>query len=411
MFNFRKKKSTDFFVSIGAGINQIPLIVEAKKANFQVIGVDINASAPGFYHCDLKVQESIEDYENIYIKLRELLVDGKISAVMTKSYGNAIITTSFLCEKFGLPFIPFEESKKFLNKRVTKKIYTDLHIPVPGLLPITPKTKIQALRESVFPLIAKPQTGHAKIDVKLLKSRDELSEFISQHHGEDFIYEKFIEGHEIICAGQIHQRKYYNIMISDKRTSPQPYFADIMHSTPSVYSHLTESVTETGQKIAEAFNIQTSPMIMEFVIDKNDKPYLLESVPEFGGEFIPDVMIPAATGYNHLRNAINAATGIDFRIPGKNKKMINIPVVVKYITGENGVLASCNTDTVKKMDGIVFSRIFKDIGSKISPPASNHDRIGVIVARGKTVEDAIETAGFAESKMNIRIRKEGADEN
>jgi tRNA1(Val) A37 N6-methylase TrmN6 len=63
MFNFRKKKSLDFFVSIGAGVNQIPLIVEAKKANFQVIGVDLNAAAPGFYHCDLKVQESIEDYE------------------------------------------------------------------------------------------------------------------------------------------------------------------------------------------------------------------------------------------------------------------------------------------------------------------------------------------------------------
>lgn len=409
MFNFKKRRSLDFFVSIGAGINQIPLIIEAKKANFQVIGVDINASAPGFYHCDLKVQESIEDYENIYIKLRELLVDGKISAVMTKSYGNAIITTSYLCEKFGLPFIPFEESKKFLNKRVTKKIYNELKIPVPQILPITPKTKISALKESIFPVIAKPQTGHAKINVKLLKNRDELSSFISQHKDEDFIYERFVEGREIICAGQIHQRKYYNITISDKRTSPQPYFADIMHTTPSVYSHLSAQIIEIGQKITEAFNIQTSPMIMEFVIDKDDRLYLLESVPEFGGEFIPDVMIPSATGYNHLRNSINAATGLDFRIPVQ--KMINIPVVVKYITGENGILSSCSTDTVKSINGVIFSRIFKDIGSKISPPSSNHDRIGVIVAKGKTVDEAISIAELAESKMNIRIKKEGVDEN
>lgn len=409
MFNFRKKKSLDFFVSIGAGVNQIPLIVEAKKANFQVIGVDINAAAPGFYHCDLKVQESIEDYENIYIKLRELLVDGKISAVMTKSYGNAIITTSFLCEKFGLPFIPFEESKKFLNKRITKKIYNELGIPVPELLAITQKTKINSLKDNIFPIIAKPQTGHAKINVKLLKSKDELSLFISQHQGEEFIYERFIEGSEIICAGQIHQQKYYNILISDKKTSPHPYFADIIHSTPSLYSHLADRITEAGQKIAEAFNIQTSPMIMEFVIDKDDNLFLLESVPEFGGEFIPDVMIPSATGYNHIRNSINAATGINFREPGK--KLFNIPVVVKYITGENGILSSCSVDTVKKIDGIIFSRIFKDIGSKISPPASNHDRIGVIVAKGKTLEDAIQTAEFAEKKMNIRIRKDDADEN
>ncbi|HPF05386.1 MAG TPA: ATP-grasp domain-containing protein [Spirochaetota bacterium] len=409
MFNFRKKKSLNFFVSIGAGVNQIPLIVEAKKANFQVIGVDINAAAPGFYHCDLKIQESIEDFENIYIKLRELLVDGKISAVMTKSYGNAIITTSFLCEKFGLPFIPFEESKKFLNKKITKKIYTEQNIPVPEILPITQKTKTASLNDKIFPVIAKPQTGHAKIDVKLLYSKDELSSFISLHQGEDFIYERFIEGHEIICAGLIHQQKYYNIMISDKKTSPLPYFADVLHSTPSIYSHMVEQIVETGQKIAEAFNIQTSPMIMEFVIDNNNKLYLLEAVPEFGGEFIPDIMIPSSTGYNHIRNSINAATGINFREP--NRKILNTPVVVKYITGENGTLTSCNTDTVKKIDGIIFSRIFKDIGSNISPPASNHDRIGVIVAKGKTLEDAIQTAEFAESKMNIRIRKDETDEN
>lgn len=409
MFKFRKRKSLDFFVSIGAGVNQIPLILEAKKANFQVIGVDISSAAPGFYHCDLKIQESIDDYENIYIKLRELLVDGKISAVMTKSYGNAIITTSFLCEKFGLPFIPFEESKKFLNKRTTRKIYTENEIRIPELLPITPRTKINALKDSVFPVIAKPQTGHAKTDVKLLNNKTELSSFISKHQNEDFIYERFIEGREIICAGQIHQRKYYNIMISDKRTSPHPYFVDIMHSTPSVYSHLAEQIIETGQKIAEAFNIQTSPLIMEFVIDKDEKLYLLESVPEFGGEFIPDVMIPASTGYSHIGNAINAATGSEFRM--QLRKITNTPVVVKYLTGENGVLASCNTDSVKKNEGVIFSRIFKDIGSRISPPSSNHDRIGVVVTKGKTIDEAIALAESAEDSLKIRIIKEGADEN
>ncbi|HOP61934.1 MAG TPA: ATP-grasp domain-containing protein [Spirochaetota bacterium] len=409
MLKFRKKKSLDFFVSIGAGVNQIPLIIEAKKANFQVIGVDINASAPGFYHCDLKIQESIQDYQNIYIKLRELLVDGKISAIMTKSYGNAIITTSFLCEKFGLPFIPFEESKKFLNKKTTRKIYSGNGIAVPNILPINLKTRSSSVKDSAFPVIAKPQTGHAKTNVRLLKNHEELTLFQNEHQGEDFIFETFLEGDEIICAGLVHQQKYYNIMISDKKTSPRPYFADIMHSTPSVYSHLDDKISEIGQKIAEAFNIQTSPMIMEFVVDRNENLFLLESVPEFGGEFIPDIMIPAATGYNHIRNAINAATGEPLKFP--LKKSVSIPVVVKYITGEHGTLASCNPDPVKKIDGIVFSRIFKDIGAKISPPETNHDRLGVIVAKGKTVEDAARIASRAESSMNIRIVKENNDEN
>lgn len=409
MFNFRKKKSMDFFVSIGAGINQIPLILEAKKSNFQVIGVDISSSAPGFYHCDLKIQESIEDYENIYVKLRELLVDGKISAIMTKSYGNAITTTSYLCEKFGLPFLPVEDSKKFLNKKITRKIYSDLGIAIPAPLAINPKTRVSSLKEKIFPIIAKPQTGHAKINVTLLNNRDELEKFISEHREEEFLYEKFIEGDEIICSGLIHQRKYMHVMMSDKKATPRPYFADMMHITPSKYSHLTDSVTETGQKIADAFNIETSPMIMEFVVDGDENLYLIEAVPEFGGEFIPDIMVPAATGYNHIRNAIYSAAGIDFKKPSKQSGIT--PVVVKYITGENGILSSCSTDTVKNMEGVIFSRIFKDIGSRIYPPVSNHNRIGVIAARGKSIENAIAIAESAESEMNIRIKNDEPDAN
>src|SRR4030043_2410820 len=105
-----KKKKTQqlpFFVSIGAGLNQIPLIIEAKKLKFHVIGVDNNTAAPGFYSCDLKIQESIENRDTLYKKLRELLIDGDIIGIMTKSYGAAIITTSYLTEKFNIPYLPF----------------------------------------------------------------------------------------------------------------------------------------------------------------------------------------------------------------------------------------------------------------------------------------------------------------
>ena len=112
----KNKGNSRFFVSIGAGLNQLPLIIEAKKNKINVIGVDKNATAPGFVHCDLKIQESIDDYQEIYTKLQELLVDGDIIGILTKSYGNAIVTTSYLAEKFKIPFIPFSTSKLFLDK-------------------------------------------------------------------------------------------------------------------------------------------------------------------------------------------------------------------------------------------------------------------------------------------------------
>lgn len=404
MFRKKIKFSNDYFVSIGAGINQIPLIKEAKKRGFQVIAVDMNSSAPGFYHCDLKIQESIDDAESIYIKLREMLVDGKITSIMTKSYGNAIVTTAYLCEKFGLPFLPLDESRKFLNKKITKKIYNEIGIRTPLTINITSKTKISGIKESSFPLIIKPQSGHAKMDVILINSASELEKFILNHPVQDFIFEQFIRGDEIICAGLVYDKKYYHILMSDKKTTPPPYFADVLHTTPSVHEKLVNKTVETGQLIAETFNIQTSPLIMEFIVDADENIYLIEAVPEFGGEFIPDVMIPAATGYSHLGNTMRASSSYNFKPPVKLNQ--TAAVAVKYITGTDGILTSCSTDTINSIDGILFTRIFKHIGDSTTTPSTNHDRIGVIVSSGKTVEQAVESAMLAENEMNIIIKKE-----
>lgn len=398
MFWKKKKVHTrDVFVSIGAGLNQIPLIKEARNMGFHVIGVDKNSLAPGFQYCDLKIQESIDDYESIFLKLSEIMFDGTISAIMTKSYGNAIITTAYLCEKFAVPSLPFEESKKFLNKKITGKIYTKKGIQVPQAAKINSKNLSRQL-----PIVAKPQKGHAKADVKLLSSKEELNKFLKSHEKNNFIFEKFVFGDEIICAGLIEKGKYFHILMSDKKRTPHPFFVDLMHSTPSKYCHLTDKTVETGQMIAEAFNIQTSPLIMEFIVDADDRLHLLEAVPEFGGEFIPDILVPAATGYNHISGTIRAVTGDHFR--KKIKNTLPSPVVIKYITGTEGILASCSTDSVKLMPDVLFTRIFKNIGSVIKTPEMNHDRIGVIAAKGKTLDQAIATALEAEEKMNIRIK-------
>ncbi len=401
MFRKIKKRSPmNFFVSIGAGINQIPLIKQARNCGFQVIGVDQNSAAPGFYHCDLKIQESVKDYENIYIKLRELLFDGTIAGIMTKSYGDAIITTSYLCEKFDLKHIPFENSVKFIDKRTMSQAYHSTGIPVPPRITLSPRTDISKLPAATFPLIVKPRTGHAKTDVRMIKTAKEFSSFMKNRKPGDYIFEKAVAGEEIISSGIIIDGKYHNIIITDKKTTPEPYFVDVLHTSPSTHSSFTETITETGQKIAEAFEIKNSPMVMEFIV-QGENIYLLEAVPEFGGEFLPDVMVPESTGYSLIENAIRASSGMKFRLPSSS--LPQQAVAVKYITGTEGILKSFNTDSARFTKGLVFMKIFKDVGASVCEPRSNHDRIGVIICRGKNTESAVQACTEAEEKLNIRI--------
>ena len=402
---FFRKKSTELqgkaFVSIGAGANQIPLIKEAKSKGFRIIGVDIDSMAPGFELCDLRIQESTHDYNRIYTSLREALFDSRISGIMTRSYGEAVTTTAFLCEKFGLPFLPFNVCENFTDKLRMKNTMTSNGINTPELIP---NSKLGKLKDKVFPIIKKPVDGYAKKGIKLINNSRELKEEVRPANSKNvFIFEKYIDGDEIIAIGIVHQGNYYLVDITDKTKSVNPPFIDISHTSPSKYSHLNEQITQIGQSAAGAFSIANSPLLMEFIVGKDETLYLIEAMPEFGGESLADIAIPKATGYNFIREAINSHTGSDFHPPvfKKRKKA----VAVQYITAREGKLESFNMKAPLKIKGVFYFNLFKKTGYRVNKLHSNLDRIGVVVAEHDTVEKALAAALAGARAADIQVVK------
>jgi biotin carboxylase len=242
--------------------------------------------------------------------------------------------------------------------------------------------------------------------VRLAHNAKELTDFFSGlHDPENYILERFMQGDEIIAAGIVHEKKYHLVQITDKKTAFPPYFIDMMHTAPSRYCHCAERIAAVGQTVTDAFSITASPLIMEFIVDGNEELHLIEAVPEFGGEFLPDILVPASTGYNLIREAILSMTKKSFTPPPPVKKS-RAAVAVRYITAEKGILASCNPDGPGKEDGTIFARIFKEIGSPVNDPVTNLDRIGVVVVTARNLQDAIALSQKAADNFNIRIKPE-----
>lgn len=402
LWNKRSSDGPHFLVSIGAGINQMPLIKEAKALGFSVIGVDMNPAAPGFLHCDIRIIESVENFKEIFVKLKEFVVAGDITAVLSKSYGTAIKCAAYLAVRFNCTLMPFGRVDDFLHKERMKDVFAQNGIATPPFRIVSDRRKLRFLDEFSFPLIVKPATGHAKKGVRLISDRKELEEHLSEINPGSVLIEEFIEGDEIIAAGLIHRGKYHLVEITDKVLSPHPYFVDLMHLAPSRYFSRSGEVSELGQKIADAFEIITSPLIMEIKINAQHGLSLIEAVPEFGGEFIPDFVIPKRTGYNFISETIKAAAGCDFKLPqaGKRKKCI----AVKYLTGRSGIFTSFNPIKSEEINSLLFYRIFKDIGSHINLPETNHDRIGVVITEGASIREAVDACDQAIEKLAIKIR-------
>ncbi|MFH0975444.1 MAG: ATP-grasp domain-containing protein [Spirochaetota bacterium] len=399
-WKFKKTKPNSLFISIGGGINQIPLIEEAKELGLHTIGVDTNICAAGMHKCDIRIQESIVNYNEIYDKLEELLVEGEITGVLTKSFGPAIKTAAFIAEKLNIPLLPFNKADDLINKEKMKKIFKNNNIKSPDFIIYNKERKNDKIK---YPFVIKPVIGHAKTKVELIYNLKDFNNYTKNISLKDcnYLIEKYIEGNEIIAIGIVYKSKFYLVEITDKTKSAPPYFVDVMHISPSKYIHLWEQIQETGQKVVESFEIYTSPLLMELIVTENEEIYLIETAPEFGGEFISDILIPERTGYNIIKESIKAVINNNFSPPPLKRKFRNA-VVIKYITGTKGILSSFNPIKIK-CRGLIFSRIFKDIGSNIRRPQSNHDRIGIIAAKGRTIEEAVGRADEAEKLLNIRI--------
>lgn len=405
MFKKRKNNSEiKFFISIGAGLNQIPLIKEARKLGFHVIGVDQNTSAPGLLGCDLKIQESISDRAVIYQKLNETLFDGTITGILTRSYGEAIRTSAYLSEKFNIPYIPFKESERFINKNLMKEAFIAGGITASETIKLPPRSKIDKIPQHHFPMICKPVVGHAKKGVTLLHSPADLKKnWPSVKEKKNLIYEKFITGDEVIIIGLVDAGKFYLVDVTDKTVSDGTSFVDLIHSSPSRYFHRREDFINTGQKITDIFRLKSTPLIIECIITTDGRIHVIEAVPEFGGEFLCDIAVPARTGYNIIAQAIRSVTQTGFKPPQAKKP--RKAVVVRYITGPGGRLLSYNPEKPRRNRSVIFSRIFKEIGSSVSVPENNHDRLGVVITLGKNVEEALACAENAIESFNIRIKE------
>jgi len=397
-FHHRRTISRGLLISIGAGLNQIPLIREAKNVGYHVLGVDQNSSAPGLSICDLKVQESVINHEEIYNKIQEFLFDGKVRGVLTRSFGDAVRTTSFLNEYLGIPHIPSSRIDDLIDKTRMKAVLVKNGIKTPEYHIVNTPSQIKK-----FPAVIKPGIGHAKNGVSFVETAKEAEAYFAEQSTKGGILcERFINGNEIIVLGIAHRGKFGIFDITDKITTPLPYFVDIQHSAPSKYINRWNELEILGQKIIEAFGINTSPVVIEIRFDENNEPYVIEVVPEFGGEYLADMLLPERSGLNFMKQAIYAITGDNVQFP--NPKKMNNAVVVKYITGRTGVIDSFRELKKNKNHSILYSSLFKGTGASVHAPVSNHDRLGVVITKGRDVPAAVLNADHVISQYTIRIK-------
>lgn len=301
-------------------MHQIPLIEAAKKLGFKVIGVDQNLSAPGMEHCDLAVQESLTNYRKIKYQIDMFMLDAEIAGVFSASFGEALISWSYLAEQYGCVGPSRTLIERLIDKYETRKMLEGVEkkcefFAQPPYHVVPGKIHRQDIENIGFPLIVKTRSGHGKNHVYEVDNLASLKELFAKStlqklniDPRDLMIEKKIEGDEITVVGLVQNFKYHLISITDKVTSKKAPFIELLHRYPSGCHDRRGEVEAMHQEIVSAIELPDAPLVSEWKL-RSGKYYLVEMSPQIPGEFLGSFLIPSALKYPYFRNLVRVLVG------------------------------------------------------------------------------------------------------
>jgi len=401
MFSFFKADEPEvietpprYFISLGAGQHQIPVIKAAREMGYSVIAVDQNLAAPGFEHADIHLQCSITRPGRIVERIQESFLPGSISGVGCRSFGRANMASALIARRFGTPGIGLETLKLFKNKRKLKERLGQAGLLVPRSYSWRNYYEKVGLRVAALPLLIRPAIGHAKQGIALLTTEKDLLQFIEQNSldRQQWLVEEFIRGQEITVMGYVQSGIYHHVCTTDKITSDHPpLYAEVMHRYPSqIGQNHKDAIEASMQSVVTASGMKQGPLVAEFILgrssnDREDKLYLIECAPEIGGEFLADYLVPAAGGENYFQQIIALLTrNLDFHFAGLNQ---DTAVIIRYILPKDGRLLYLRwPESLESHPGYLFARELKAPGDITRTTNGNLDRLAVFGLTGPAAQ-------------------------
>lgn len=385
-----------YFISIGGGENQLPLIRAVKNAGHRLIIADRNPKAPGFKEADLKILESVTEYRKIYNYILKTLLDAPIVGIGCRSFGKASVSAAYLSDKLRLFGNSVNSVKFFQNKFQYKK-----HLEMNGI-PIPAQYSLQELKKGNinFPAVIKPPDGEAKKGIRLCKTKKELEAVLSEISGE--VYgETFIEGKEYTVLGFVWKGEFILVSVSDKITDTKPPFIELVHKIPVSDTRFIGEFVFLCQRITQLAGLQTGPFTAEFKVNSRSEVFLIEAVPEIGGEFLADHLIPAMLKYDYFKNYVSLMIGKKPEKPAQN-----------YGTNESGYIrfygptkekAFYLGSTVPSNEKIFMEKELKKTGDLLYPSSGNSCRffaLGFKDSDYKLQNISLDRDNYLESKFD-----------
>lgn len=389
---------------LGAGIEQLPGIKQAKLMGLYVIAFDYNPQAPGFEYCDEHYVISTIDIDKAVEKASELLPDG----VITLASDMPMRTVAAIGEKLGLRTIDSQTAIRATDKGIMRRALEEHGVPIPEYHTVNCESDFLCVAQKFIDrdtrFICKPTDNAASRGVVLCDKTTNLENAYkyckdSSRKG-TIIVEEYMEGYEVSVETIAEDGIVHVIAITDKLTSGAPNFVELGHSQPSMLSkEIQETIVDIAVKANKAIGIENGPSHTEIIVTKQG-PKIVELGARLGGDNINTHLVPLSTGVSIVECVIRCALGEPINYLPKYSK----GAAIRFFEGKPGVVKSIRgIDTAKSLTGVITVDSYVNIGDKTDYLHSSDERLGCVVAQADNAEEAINLCEEAKKSIVFDI--------
>ncbi len=397
---------------IGAGVEQVPAIILAKKLGLYVVVSDQNPAAPGFKYADDYFLANTYDYkETVKRAIFCNKTKRKINGVITIA-SDIPLTVAKVAEALNLPGNSIESATLAQDKLLMKQHFKKYGVPIPYFSQVNNKSHLKKLTNNFgFPLIIKPADSRGARGVLLIDKKVGLE--WAYNYSRSFsptqrvMVEEFLEGPQISTESFIYDGFSITPGIADRNYGDlKKYLPFILENGGTTPSQLDEpnqnAVKKTAELAATTLGIKRNSAKGDMVLTK-DGPKVIEIAARISGGYFATDEIPLVTGVNLVKHVIETALGqkpkLEEMIP--KKKMV---LIQRYFFPKPGKLKEIRgISNIKRLKFVKLFKIYAKPGDIIANIENHPGRAGVFVVSGKNYQESLRNSEKVQKALEFVV--------
>ena len=392
---------------LAGGFPQIELLKQLHNRGIETVLADYYENPVAKPYADKFYRESTLDIPAI----TRIAVEEKVDFLITCCTDQALLTVAKVSEELGLPcYIDHQTGLNVTNKQYMKKVFNAFDIPTAKHV-IVASYDEQQLAGLTFPLIVKPVDCNSSKGVKRVETTEELKAAIEKavtySRTDTAIVEEFIDGEELSADVYVEDGKAHLLSISslDKIADSDKFVIFRGRYSADVVEKVHDLVQGIAQKIADAFGLKNSPMLIQMITDGKRAAVLEFSARTGGG--VKFMLIKKASGFDVISAVIDLTLGLKphiDKVSPENKLIAN-----EFIYCKPGTFDHLENFEELKAEGVISEYcLFKTKGSVFDTIDSSGDRVGGFTVQADTLEELRAKHVEAVARLKV-VAENGSD--